>query len=48
MSTNDSLILLANAASGCEEIIEGTAAYEAFDKALGAVCLDLATACKSK
>ncbi len=45
MSTNDSLILLANAASGCEEIIEGTAAYEAFDKALGAVCLDLATAC---
>ena len=45
MSTNDSLILLANGASGCEEITEGTAAYEAFDKALGAVCLDLATAC---
>lgn len=45
MSTNDSLILLANSASGCEEITEGTAAYEAFDKALGAVCLDLATAC---
>lgn len=45
MSTNDSLILLANGASGCDEITEGTAAYEAFDKALGAVCLDLATAC---
>lgn len=45
MSTNDSLILLANGASGCGEITEGSAEYEAFDKALGQVCLDLATAC---
>jgi len=45
MSTNDSLILLANGASGCDEITEGSAAYQAFDKALGAVCLDLAQAC---
>jgi len=45
MSTNDSLILLANGASGCGEITEGSAEYAAFDKALGQVCLDLATAC---
>lgn len=45
MSTNDSLILMANGASGCAEITEGSPEYEAFDKALGAVCLDLATAC---
>ena len=45
MSTNDSMILLANGASGCGEITEGSAEYAAFDKALGQVCLDLATAC---
>lgn len=45
MSTNDSLILLANGASGCDEITEGSAEFDAFDLALGRVCLDLATAC---
>ena len=45
MSTNDSLILLANGASGCGEITDGSAEFEAFDKALGRVCLDLAIAC---
>jgi glutamate N-acetyltransferase/amino-acid N-acetyltransferase len=42
MSTNDSVIMLANGASGCGTITEGSSAYEAFDKALGEVCLDLA------
>jgi glutamate N-acetyltransferase/amino-acid N-acetyltransferase len=44
MSTNDSLILLANGASGAT-VTAGSAEYEAFDKALGQVCHDLATAC---
>ena len=45
MSTNDSLILLANGASGCPEIVEGTDEFEEFDRALGQICMDLATAC---
>ncbi len=45
MSTNDSLILLANGASGCDEITEGMADCETFDRALAQVCLDLAMAC---
>lgn len=45
MSTNDSVILLANGRSGCGEITENSARYEAFDKTLGQVCLDLAQAC---
>ena len=45
MSTNDSLIALANGASGCGKIAEGTADYELFDRMLGQVCLDLAIAC---
>jgi len=44
MSTNDSLIILANGQSGCERIDEGTPEYEIFDRALGQVCLDLAKA----
>lgn len=45
MSTNDSLILLANGESGCDEIEDGSAGFEQFDKALAQVCLDLARAC---
>lgn len=45
MSTNDSVIALANGASGCNEIREGSSEYDSFDRALAAVCLDLATAC---
>jgi len=45
MSTNDSVIVLANGQSGCDEITEGSPAYDAFDKALGRVCLDLAIEC---
>jgi len=44
MSTNDSVILLANGMSGCEKIDEGSAAYDIFEKALAQVCLDLARA----
>ena len=44
MSTNDSVIVLANGKSGCERIVEGSAEYEAFDAALGRVCLELAQA----
>jgi len=44
MSTNDSVIVLANGASGCGRIVEGTQEYELFDRALGQVCLDLAKA----
>jgi glutamate N-acetyltransferase/amino-acid N-acetyltransferase len=42
MSTNDSVIVLANGLSGCDKITEGTADYEVFDKALGEVCMNLA------
>ncbi|NLN76496.1 MAG: bifunctional glutamate N-acetyltransferase/amino-acid acetyltransferase ArgJ, partial [Armatimonadetes bacterium] len=45
MSTNDSLIVLANGASQCPEIKDGTPEFEMFDKALGQVCRDLAIAC---
>ena len=41
MSTNDSVIVLANGRSECR-IAEGSAEYDAFDRALGAVCLELA------
>lgn len=44
MSTNDSVIVLANGASGCADILEGTAEYELLDRALGQVCIDLAQA----
>ena len=44
MSTNDSVIALANGKSGCRNIVEGSAEYEAFDAALGQVCLELAQA----
>ncbi len=44
MSTNDSVIVLANGASGCGPMIEGSREYEQFDGALGNVCLDLARA----
>lgn len=42
-STNDSVIVLANGASGCQ-VKEGSKAYELFDVAVGQVCLDLARA----
>lgn len=45
MSTNDSVIVLANGASECGRIIEGSPEYELFDRALGQVCLELAQAC---
>lgn len=45
MSTNDSLIMLANGASDCPEIVDGSDDFEKFDKAVGQVCLDLAMAC---
>lgn len=44
MSTNDSVIMLANGASGCPKIDEGTEEYELFDKALAQLCLELAQA----
>ena len=45
MSTNDSVIMLANGASGCDKIVEGSVEFELFDKVLGQVCLELAQAC---
>lgn len=42
MSTNDTVILLANGASGCKTIKEGTAAFKAFQKNLNEVSHDLA------
>lgn len=42
MSTNDSVILLANGASGCAEIAPGSSECEMFEKALGEVCVELA------
>ena len=44
MSTNDSVIVLANGASGCGRVVEGSHEYELFDRALGQVCMDLAKA----
>lgn len=44
MSTNDSVIALANGRAGCAPIADGTRAYEAFDRALGQVLMDLAQA----
>ena len=44
MSTNDSVIALANGASGCGPIVEGSPDCDLFDRALGQVCLDLAKA----
>ena len=43
MSTNDSVIAIANGLSGVQ-IREDSPAYEAFDKALGQVCLELTKA----
>lgn len=43
MSTNDSVIVLANGASGCR-IEPGTRGYELFDEALGLLCMELARA----
>ncbi len=34
--------MLANGASNCKEIIDGSKEYEIFDKALGMLCVDLA------
>lgn len=42
MSTNDSVIVLANGASGCQEITEGSDSFKIFDEALGRVCRELA------
>ncbi len=42
MSTNDSVLVLANGTSGCPEIASGTDEFDAFDAALAQVCLDLA------
>lgn len=44
MSTNDSVIVLANAMSGCKPIIKGSEAFDIFDEALGMVCTELAKA----
>ncbi|MCE5198817.1 MAG: bifunctional glutamate N-acetyltransferase/amino-acid acetyltransferase ArgJ [Armatimonadota bacterium] len=44
MSTNDSVIMLANGKSGCPEIIEDTPEHLLFEKALAQVCLELAQA----
>ena len=41
-STNDTVIILANGASGAPEITEGSAAYEVFAEALEASCIKLA------
>lgn len=45
MSTNDSVIVLANGQSECAEIVEHTPEYDAFEQALAQVCLDLAIQC---
>lgn len=42
MSTNDSVIVLANGASGCEPIRADGPGYRVFEQALAAVCLSLA------
>lgn len=44
MSTNDTVLLLANGVSECPEITEGTAEFQTFEAALSEVCLDLAKA----
>lgn len=45
MSTNDTLLVMANGESGCDMIEKGTPEYDIFDKALGQVCMELAQAC---
>lgn len=45
MSTNDTVIVLANGQSECTEIAENTPEYELFEQALARVCLDLAIQC---
>lgn len=45
MSTNDSVIVLANGQSGCNKIAENSPEYDAFEQALAQVCLDLAVQC---
>ena len=42
MSTNDSVIALANGMSGCKQLSEGSPEYDLFDRALGEICLELA------
>lgn len=44
MSTNDSVIVLANGAAGCGPMREGSSQHELFEQALNQVCLDLAKA----
>jgi len=45
MSTNDSLIALANAQSGSDEIVDNSPEYDIFEQVLSRVCMDLAIAC---
>ncbi len=45
MSTNDSVIVLANGQSDCVEIAENTPEYDEFERTLAQVCLDLAIQC---
>lgn len=42
MSTNDSVIALANGMSGCTQLLEGSPEYALFDRAMGEICLELA------
>lgn len=42
MSTNDSVIALANRMSGCTQLLEGSPEYVLFDRAMGEICLELA------
>lgn len=44
MSTNDSVMVLANGASGCPEITAGDENHDSFESALSLVCGDLARA----
>ncbi len=44
MSTNDQVLVMANGASGCPEILEGTPEYETFATAMEQVLIDLAKA----
>ncbi len=42
MSTNDSVIALANGMSGCPQLLEGSSEYDLFDRAMREICLELA------
>jgi len=42
MSTNDSVIALANGMSGCTQLLEGSPEYALFDRTMGEICLELA------